>query len=422
MATAGTLHSCIQDARRRLERTGIEAVEAAIDADVLARHALGGWERGQLLARLREACPPGFAADFEPLVRRREHREPTGYITGHREFWSIEIEVGPGVLIPRPETEFIVEEVLARVTSGAEGPRLRIADVGTGSGCLAVALARWLPGAHVLAIDVSEAALRVARRNAARHEVGDRVVVLQGNLLQGTTGLFDVIVSNPPYVPAGDLASLQPEIREFEPVGALDGGQDGLDLVRRLVPEAAARLVPGGWLAFEFGFGQSDGVRAIIANEPRLDLVDVRADLAGIPRVAVARRRAADSESRVSNPEPRIPDPMSCLFCRIIAGELPAKRIFEDETLVAFHDVNPQAPVHVLVVPRRHIATLNDLGPGDDALVGALLRRAAVLAHELGIAGPGYRAVFNCNREAGQTVYHIHLHVLGGRPMRWPPG
>ena len=304
----GTLHSCIQKARRRLERAGIEAVEAAIDADVLARHALGGWERGQLLAGLRDASPPGFAEGFEPLVRRREQREPTGYLTGHREFWNIDIEVGPGVLIPRPETELIVEEVLARVTSRAEGPRLRIADVGTGSGCLAVALARWLPGAHIVATDVSDAALRVARRNAARHEVRDRVLVLQGNLLQGTDGLFDVIVSNPPYVPAGDLASLQPEIREFEPVGALDGGPDGLDLIRRLVPEAATRLVPGGWLMFEFGFGQSEGVRAIIANEPRLDLVDVRADLAGIPRVAVARRRTLGAESRVPSPESRVRD------------------------------------------------------------------------------------------------------------------
>ena len=304
----GTLHSCIQKARRRLERAGIEAVEAAIDADVLARHALGGWERGQLLAGLRDASPPGFAEGFEPLVRRREQREPTGYLTGHREFWNIDIEVGPGVLIPRPETELIVEEVLARVTSRAEGPRLRIADVGTGSGCLAVALARWLPGAHIVATDVSDAALRVARRNAARHEVRDRVLVLQGNLLQGTDGLFDVIVSNPPYVPAGDLASLQPEIREFEPVGALDGGPDGLDVIRRLVPEAATRLVPGGWLMFEFGFGQSEGVRAIIANEPRLDLVDVRADLAGIPRVAVARRRTLGAESRVPSPESRVRD------------------------------------------------------------------------------------------------------------------
>ena len=306
----GTLHSCIQKARRRLERAGIEAVEAAIDADVLARHALGGWERGQLLAGLRDACPPAFAEGFEPLVRRREQREPTGYLTGHREFWNIDIEVGPGVLIPRPETELIVEEVLARVTSRAEepvlserrvtsrveGPHLRIADVGTGSGCLAVALARWLPGAHIVATDVSDAALRVARRNAARHEVGDRVLVLQGNLLQGTDGLFDVIVSNPPYVPAGDLASLQPEIREFEPAGALEGGLDGLDVIRRLVPEAATRLVPGGWLMFEFGFGQSEGVRAIMAGEPRLALVDLRADLAGIPRVAVARRNPAASD------------------------------------------------------------------------------------------------------------------------------
>ena len=113
---------------------------------------------------------------------------------------------------------------------------------------------------------------------------------------------------------------------------------------------------------------------------------------------------------------------MSCLFCRIIAGELPARKIYEDDTLVAFHDINPQAPVHVLVVPRRHIPTLNDLAPDDDALLGAMVRRAAVLAHELGIAARGYRTVFNCNREAGQTVYHIHLHVLGGRPMHWPPG
>jgi len=298
MTAPDTLHRHIQDARRRFERAGVEAVEAAIDADVLARHALGGWERGQLLAGLRDASPPGFAEGFEPLVRRREQREPTAYLTGHREFWNLDIEVGPGVLIPRPETELLVEEVLARVTSRAEDPHLRIADVGTGSGCLAVALARWLPGAHIAATDVSDAALRVARRNAGRHEVGDRVLVLQGDLLQSADGLFDVIVSNPPYVPAGDLASLQPEIREFEPAGALEGGLDGLDVIRRLVPEAATRLVPGGWLMFEFGFGQSEGVRAIMAGEPRLALVDLRADLAGIPRVAVARRRAPDPESR----------------------------------------------------------------------------------------------------------------------------
>jgi histidine triad (HIT) family protein len=113
---------------------------------------------------------------------------------------------------------------------------------------------------------------------------------------------------------------------------------------------------------------------------------------------------------------------MSCLFCRIAAGELPAKLIYEDDALVAFHDITPQAPVHVLIVPRRHIATLNELTAEDDELVGKMLRRAAVIARDLGIAPRGYRTVFNCNREAGQTVFHLHLHVLGGRPMRWPPG
>jgi histidine triad (HIT) family protein len=113
---------------------------------------------------------------------------------------------------------------------------------------------------------------------------------------------------------------------------------------------------------------------------------------------------------------------MSCLFCRIIANELPAKKIFEDEDLVAFHDIHPQAPVHVLVVPRAHISTLNDLGEKDDELIGRMMRRAAALAHDLGIGERGYRTLFNCNRDAGQTVFHIHLHLLGGRALRWPPG
>jgi len=113
---------------------------------------------------------------------------------------------------------------------------------------------------------------------------------------------------------------------------------------------------------------------------------------------------------------------MSCLFCRIVTGEVPSKRAYQDESMVAFHDVNPQAPVHVLIVPRKHIATLNDLTPDDSALIGEMTRRAAAIAKELGIDARGYRTVFNCNSEAGQTVFHIHLHLLGGRPMHWPPG
>lgn len=305
MVHTDTLHRRIQEARRRFEHAGIHAAEAAIDADVLARHALGGWDRGQLLVRQHDACPAGFAAIFEALVRRREQREPTGYITGHREFWGLDIEVRPGVLVPRPETEFLIEETLSRLSPDESGsarladratagllnqPRVSIADVGTGSGCIAVAIARWLPAADIIAIDASEEALAVARRNAERHEVAGRVRFLRANLLAGVAGPFDAVVSNPPYVPAPDLAGLQPEVRDHEPLAALVAGHDGLGVIRRLVPEAAAVLRPGGWLLFEFGFGQVDGVRATVAAEPRLELVEVRADLAGIPRVAVARR------------------------------------------------------------------------------------------------------------------------------------
>ena len=113
---------------------------------------------------------------------------------------------------------------------------------------------------------------------------------------------------------------------------------------------------------------------------------------------------------------------MSCLFCKIVAGEIPASKVFEDDQLIAFNDINPQAPMHVLVVPKRHLATLNDLAAGDDALVGEMVRRAAAIAKENGFDGPGYRTVFNCNAQAGQTVFHLHLHVLGGRTMTWPPG
>lgn len=300
MVHTDTLHRRIQEARRRFEQAGIDAAEAAIDADVLARHALGGWERGQLLVRQEESCPAGFAGIFEALVRRRERREPTAYITGNREFWGLDIEVRPGVLVPRPETEMLVEETLARLSpSQTESGVLpgstsvthaRIADVGTGSGCVSVAIARWLPAADVVAIDASEEALDVARRNAERHEVSGRVRFLRADLLAGVAGPFDAVVSNPPYVAGPDLAGLQPEVRDHEPLAALVAGHDGLGVIRRLVPEAAAVLRPGGWLVFEFGFGQADRVRAIVAAEPRFELVEVRADLAGIPRMAVARR------------------------------------------------------------------------------------------------------------------------------------
>jgi release factor glutamine methyltransferase len=276
----------IRDARTRLAAAGIAPDEAAIDANVLARRALGGWEEGQLLQHTLDLAPPDFPAAFEALLARREVREPTAYIVGQREFWSFDVEVTRDTLVPRPETEFLVEEMLARPPAGPA----RVADVCTGSGCVAIALARWLPMARIVATDISEAALRVARRNAERNDVADRVRFVLTDLLDGIEGPFDAIVANPPYVPTADIAETSPEVRDFEPVTALDGGSDGLDIIRRLVPAAADRLVPGGWLLFEFGYGEANAVSGIVHADTRLELVDLRNDLAGIPRVAVARR------------------------------------------------------------------------------------------------------------------------------------
>ncbi|MEW5982097.1 MAG: peptide chain release factor N(5)-glutamine methyltransferase [Acidobacteriota bacterium] len=306
-----TVHEAVLQARARLERAGLEPGDAAFDADLLARHALGLGDRSQLILHRHLPPPPGFAAAYEALVARREQREPAAYITGVREFWGLEIRVAPGVLVPRPETELLVEEVLSR--SPAPGPRsLFVADIGTGSGCLAVVLARCLPHVRVIASDVSGKALEIARHNVERHGAGERVTLVRADLLSAriptsacheasrqqawrsresqVPAVLDVIVSNPPYVPTGEIASLQPEVRDFEPTGALDGGPDGLDVIRRLVPASASRLTPGGLLVFEFGCGQEAGVRDTVESDTRLELLTIRPDYAGIPRVAVARR------------------------------------------------------------------------------------------------------------------------------------
>lgn len=276
-------------ARARLTTAGIEPGEAALDAELLVREALGGWDRARFLSHGDE--PAGVAPEraLAALLARRERREPISQILGRREFWGLEFRVTPDVLTPRPETELVVEEALACL--GPNGPRaaLAVADVGTGSGCLAVALARELPLARVLATDVSPAALAVARDNAARHGVADRIRFERASLLGGAAGLA-LIVSNPPYIQTGDLDVLPPEVGAYEPRAALDGGPDGLAIVRGLLDEAAPALLRGGWLVFEFGDGQDEAVRAALASGP-LALERIRADLQGIPRTAVARRR-----------------------------------------------------------------------------------------------------------------------------------
>jgi release factor glutamine methyltransferase len=277
----------IAEARRRLESAGIDANEAAIDARLLAQHVLG-WDAARLLTREVEDAPPDFCDSFAALLARRAAREPLAYVTGLKEFWNLTLVVMPTVLVPRPETELLVEIALQLFPN--RDARLSAADAGTGSGCLAIAIAKERPQASLLATDVSASALAVARLNAGRHGVSPRIEFLETDLLHGAPDPFDLIVSNPPYVPAIDAPSLQPEVRDYEPAVALFAGEDGLDAIRRLIAESVPRLNPGGSLVFEFGFGQGQAIEQLVSAAAGLRLADIRKDLQGIPRAAVATR------------------------------------------------------------------------------------------------------------------------------------
>jgi release factor glutamine methyltransferase len=286
---SATLRDFVLAARPRLAAAGIEPTEAALDAALLARHVLG-WDLAQFIAYETDLAPEGFPAAFESVVSRRERREPMSAIIRRREFWGLEFEVGPEVLAPRPETEIIVEEAIACLGHAGrdDHPGPLIVDVGTGSGCLAVCLALAFPAGRVMATDISPAALSIAARNAQRHGVGDRVEFRRTSLVDGVTGPAALIVSNPPYIPAGDIAGLPPEVRVWEPLRALDGGLDGLEVIRALVAAAPRVLAPGGWLIMEFGFGQRAGVEDLMRGSP-LELVRITNDLQQIPRTLVAR-------------------------------------------------------------------------------------------------------------------------------------
>ena len=281
-----TLLARVSAARDQLVAAGIDERDATIDVEVLVRHALG-WDRAQYLARTRDPVPPAFDERLD-LVERRCRREPVAQITGSREFWGLDIAVTPDVLIPRPESELLVETALALLVDHAAPSD--VADVGTGSGCLAVALARELPHARVAATDLSPPALVVARRNATRHDVANRIAFHETRCLDGVPGPFDLVVSNPPYVPTSQMMGLAPEIACFEPASALCGGKDGLDPARELLPASAARLRVGGWLVMEIGVGQDEAVCELAACQPGLSLVEICKDLQGIPRAAVIRR------------------------------------------------------------------------------------------------------------------------------------
>lgn len=285
------LRAVVQQARARLIAAGVEAGEAGLDAELLTRQALG-WDRATLVARLGDEPPAGLEAALVPLLERRVRREPMAYILGVQEFWGRDFRVGPGVLIPRPETELLIEAALEWARARAPSAPPVVVDVGTGSGCLAITLALELAGAVVHATDISPAALAVAEDNARRF--GATVRFHRGPLFAAVPPPVDLLVSNPPYVTRAAYASLPPEVRAYEPELALVGGEDGLDVIRQVLVAAGRGLRPGGWLLLEIGYDQAEAVARLAAEVPGLELLRIAADLQGIPRAVVAARGARD--------------------------------------------------------------------------------------------------------------------------------
>jgi len=267
-------------------------------AGVLLCHVLG-IDRTYLLTRSEEQIDEARYREYLALVERRATGEPLQYITGHQEFYGLDFTVTPDVLIPRPETEFLAERVIKLVRELRNETPL-IVDLGTGSGCIAVTLALHLPGARVIAIDSSNAALDVARANAERHGARDRIEFVEGDLLaplleRHLEAAVDVLTSNPPYVGEDRPELIQREVSEWEPHAALFGGADGLDFYRRLLLDAPRYLKPDGYLVFEIGYGQLDAILELI-DRSALELVDVTHDLQGLPRTLALRMTPILSE------------------------------------------------------------------------------------------------------------------------------
>ncbi len=256
-----------------------------LDAEVLLSHILCR-DRLYLYVHYDQPLSVEELAAFRECVRKRAARVPVAYITGEKEFFGLTFSVSPAVLVPRPETELLVETVVKRL-AGKSAPR--IVDLGAGSGAITVSVLTQLPQATAVAVDISAAALAVAQTNAKRHAVAERVEWKQGDFWQPVSGLFDAIVSNPPYIPAADVRALAPEVQN-EPVLALDGGLDGLDYYRRLLSDGDAYLAPGGFIAIEIGINQAAAIGSLAGQSPFI-VADVTADYAGIERVMVLTRR-----------------------------------------------------------------------------------------------------------------------------------
>lgn len=292
------VEDCLASGTLLLERAGIET--ARLDAECLLAHVLAS-TRWQVILELRRRLTQAEFGRYLALLLRRERREPLAYLLGTREFWSLPLAVSSGVLIPRPETETLVEAALAvlrRTPPQPPAPNPQppvVIELCTGTGAIAVALARELAAARIIATDISRRAIRVARANAERHGVTDRITFLRGNLWraldgQGPADGVDLVVSNPPYIPSGTLATLMPEV-QWEPRRALDGGPDGLRFHREIIAAAPQHLRPGGLLLLEIGADQAGAVNRFVNGTDGFEEPRVLQDLAGRDRVVVARRR-----------------------------------------------------------------------------------------------------------------------------------
>lgn len=290
-----TISQAIAEGSRRLRAAAVD--DELLTAGLLLRHVMDV-DRTHLLTRPEEQIDETRFRRYLALIERRAAGEPAQYLTGHQEFYGLDFIVTPAVLIPRPETEFLIERVM-KVVEESQQPSPLIVDVGTGSGCIAVTLAVQLPSARLIATDASPAALDVARQNADRHGVRARIEFLEGDLLTplaktGLQGAVDVLASNPPYVADESRETLQREVRDWEPQAALFGGPGGLTFYRRLLADGSTYLKPGGSLVIEIGYGQLDSISDLIASASAWEPAAVTRDLQGIPRALTLMKRAED--------------------------------------------------------------------------------------------------------------------------------
>ncbi|MSO91773.1 MAG: peptide chain release factor N(5)-glutamine methyltransferase [Rhodospirillales bacterium] len=298
-----TAADAFREATEALARAGISAVR--LEARLLVASVLGVPPEALLLRPERPFCKPEMAR-LESLLRRRMAREPIAHILGLREFWSLSFRITPDTLIPRPETETVVEAVLANRPPAA---RPSILDLGTGSGCLLLALLHEMPSARGIGVDISDSALGVARANSESLGLAERSRFVNCHWGEGLDQRFDVIVSNPPYIPTCEIENLSPDVAKFEPRLALDGGADGLERFREIIPRLGCMLNAGGFVAFEVGLGQADPVCAMLSSVGMQDVVR-KTDLAGVPRCVIGHTVGGlcpgPSKKRVGNN--RFPD------------------------------------------------------------------------------------------------------------------